>query len=100
MGDVEAIAPNAITSWVTVKHVRWEWQMSPPSVIIELERKVSKLRETAQGSAFQSVWSHSARRQLINEILETQTRLDVARRTHAGTAPRPVEPREKEAIVG
>ena len=87
-------------SWVTVKHVRWEWEMSPPSVITELERKVSKLRETAQGTAFQSVWSHSARRQLIDEIIETQTRLDVARRTHAGTAQRRVEQRENEAIVG
>ena len=74
--------------------------MSPPSMIIELERKVSKLRETAQGPAFQSVWSHSARRQLIDEILETQTRLDMARRTHARTAPRRVEQRENETIVG
>jgi hypothetical protein len=74
--------------------------MSPPSVITELERKVRKLRETAQGSAFQSVWSHSARRQLIDEILETQTRLDMARRTHAGTAPRRVEQRDNEAILG
>jgi hypothetical protein len=79
--------------------------MSPPSVITELESKLCKLRETAQGSAFQSVWPHSARRQLIDEILETQRRLDVARRTHAGTAPRRVEQRENdgfrsEAIAG
>jgi len=54
--------------------------MSPPSVIPELESKLSKLRETAQSSAFRSVWPQSARRQMIDEILEIQRRLDAARR--------------------
>jgi len=54
--------------------------MSPPSVIPELESKLSKLRETAQSSTFRSVWPQSARRQMIDEILEIQRSLDAARR--------------------
>ena len=62
--------------------------MNAPSVIIELESKLSKLRETAQGSAFQSVWPHSARRQLIDEILDTQRRLDAERQAQGSLAAR------------
>jgi hypothetical protein len=54
--------------------------MSRPSVIPELESKLSKLRETAQSSAFRSVWPQSSRRQMIDEILEIQRSLDAARR--------------------
>ena len=57
--------------------------MSTPSVISELEVKLSKLRETAQSGAFLSVWPQSARKQMIDEILDTQRRLDSARRAQA-----------------
>jgi hypothetical protein len=56
---------------------------SASSMIVELEIKLSKLRETAWSSAFQSVWPQSARTHLIEEILDTQRRLDAARRVHA-----------------
>ena len=53
------------------------------SVIVELESKLSKLRETVQSSVFQSVWPQSARTQVIDEIVDTQRRLDTARRVNA-----------------
>jgi hypothetical protein len=80
VGDLSAVSPTAMNSHPAGTDVsREEQMMSSPSVIFELECKLSKLRETAQGTAFQSVWPESARRQMINEILDTQRRLDAAR---------------------
>jgi hypothetical protein len=63
-----------------------------PSTIVELESKLTKLRETAGSSVFQSVWPPLAKRQIIEEILDTQRRLDAARRVQAVYASRQLEP--------